>query len=112
MVEPISAGTLATGGRMIWEGIKWMVRSRQAPWSVVNMSATMAPHILPWYSVRFFSVSEKPIAIDLLSARTIRNGGGDRRQSAQKLAMVDPREGRDEHAISTQSFRKSRRLEG
>jgi hypothetical protein len=72
MVEPISAGTFVTGGRMIWEGIKWIVRSRQAPWSVVNMSATLAPHILPWYSIRLFAPSEKPFAIDLLSARTIR----------------------------------------
>jgi hypothetical protein len=70
MVEPVSA--FVTGGRMIWEGIKWIARSRQAPWSVVNMSATSAPHILPWYSVRLFAVSEKPFAIDLLSARTIR----------------------------------------
>ena len=71
MIEPISAGTFVTGGRMIWEGIKWMVGSRQAPWSVVNMSATLAPHILPWYSVRLFASSEKPFAIDLLSARAI-----------------------------------------
>ena len=76
MLEPISAGTFMTGGRMIWEGIKWIVRSRQAPWSVVSMSATLAPHILPWYAVRFFAhSSEKPFAVDLLSARTIRPKG-------------------------------------
>ena len=75
MIEPISAGTFATGGKMIWEGIKWIARSRQAPWSVVAMSATLAPHILPWYSVRLFSRNEKAYAIDLLSARTIRPKG-------------------------------------
>jgi hypothetical protein len=75
MIEPISAGTFTTGGKMIWEGVKWIARSRQAPWSVVNMSANLAAHILPWYSVRFFSRSEKPYAIDLLSARTIRPKG-------------------------------------
>jgi hypothetical protein len=75
MIEPISAGTFATGSKMIWEGIKWIARSRQAPWSVVDMSATLAPHILPWYSVRFFSRSQKPYALDLMSARTIRPKG-------------------------------------
>jgi hypothetical protein len=75
MVEPFSAGTFVTGGRMIWEGIKWIARSRQAPWSVVNISATLRPHIAPWYSVRFFSHPEKPFAIDLVSVRTIRPKG-------------------------------------
>jgi hypothetical protein len=75
MFEPISGGTFITGGRMIWEGIKWIGRSRQAPWSILNMSATLRPHISPWYSVRFFCHPEKPFAIDLLSVRTIRPKG-------------------------------------
>jgi hypothetical protein len=57
---------------MIWEGIKWITRSRQAPWSIINMSATLRPHIAPWYSVRFFCYPREPFAIDLASVRTIR----------------------------------------
>jgi hypothetical protein len=72
MVDPVSGGTLITGVRMIWAGIQWIVRSRQAPWSIINMSATLSPYISPWYSVRFFGDSEKPFAIDLVSVRTIR----------------------------------------
>jgi hypothetical protein len=75
MFDPVSGGTLMTGGRMIWEGIKWIARSRQAPWSIINMSATLGPHISPWYSIRFFGQSEKPFAIDLVSVRTIRPKG-------------------------------------
>jgi hypothetical protein len=75
MFEPISAGTFMTGGRMVWEGIKWIFRSRQAPWSFITMSADLRPHIAPWYSVRFFGHSEKPFAIDLVSVRTIRPKG-------------------------------------
>ena len=74
MFDPLGGG-LITGGRMIWEGIKWIARSRQTPWSMVNVSATLAPHIAPWYSVRFFSLSEKPFAIEVLSARSIRPKG-------------------------------------
>jgi hypothetical protein len=75
MTDPFSAGTFLTGGRMILEGIKWMVRSRQAPRSIINMSATLRPHIAPWYAVRFFGQPEKPFAIDLVSVRTIRPKG-------------------------------------
>ena len=72
MIDPLG-GELITGGRMIREGIKWIARSRKAPWSVINMSAT--PHISPWYSIRFFGQSEKPFAIDVVSVRTIRSKG-------------------------------------
>jgi hypothetical protein len=75
MVDPIGAGTLITGGRMIWAGIKWMVHSRRAPWSIVPMSATLRPHIAPWYSVRFFCYPQKQFAIDLASVQTIRPKG-------------------------------------
>jgi hypothetical protein len=61
-----------TGGRMILAGIQWIIGYRQAPWSIINLSATLAPYISPWYSVRFFGTSEKPFAIELVSARTIR----------------------------------------
>ena len=36
------------------------------------LSANLEGYIAPWYSVRFFCRSDKPFAIDLLSARTIR----------------------------------------
>ncbi|WP_315737969.1 hypothetical protein [Bradyrhizobium sp. SZCCHNR1093] len=57
---------------MIWTGIQWILRSRKAPWSVVPVSATISPHILPWYAVRFFSRSDRPFAVELLTVRTIR----------------------------------------
>jgi hypothetical protein len=72
MMEPVSAGGVITGLRMIWAGIQWMLRSRQAPWSAVPISATIRPHIPPWFSVRFFAVNEKPFAIEIVSVRTIR----------------------------------------
>ncbi len=37
MMEPIGTGTVVTGLRLIAEGSKWLWRSRQAPWSVVNL---------------------------------------------------------------------------
>ena len=72
MIEPVSAGSVMTGLRMIRTGVQWLLRSRQAPWSAVPISATIKPHILPWYSVRFFCLNERPFAIELLRARTIR----------------------------------------
>ena len=72
MIEPVSAGSVVTGLRMIRSGVQWLLRSRQAPWSAVPISATIRPHILPWYSVRFFCLNERPFAIELLRARTIR----------------------------------------
>ena len=72
MIEQASAGSVMTGLRMIRTGVQWLLRSRQAPWSAVPISATIKPHILPWYSVRFFCLNERPFAIELLRARTIR----------------------------------------
>ena len=72
MIEPVSAGSVVTGLRMIRTGVQWLLRSRQAPWSAVPISATIRPHILPWYSVRFFCLNERPFAIELLRAWTIR----------------------------------------
>jgi hypothetical protein len=69
MFEP---GTLLTGGRMIWSGIKWLMGSRDAPWSAVPLSADMKPHIPPWCAVRIFGYPEKTFAIDLVSVRSIR----------------------------------------
>ena len=71
MVDPLSGGALLTGGRMILQGIKWIIGIRDAPWSIINMSATLGPHISPWYSLRFFGQSEKPFAIYMISVRTI-----------------------------------------
>ena len=72
MIESVSADSVVTGLRMIRTGVQWLLRSRQAPWSAVPISATIRPHILPWYSVRFFCLNERPFAIELLRARTIR----------------------------------------
>jgi hypothetical protein len=66
------AGEALTGLRMIGTGISWLLKSRQAPWSAVDLTATIQPHILPWYDVRFWCLNERPTAIELLSARTIR----------------------------------------
>ena len=72
MIEPVSAGSVMTSLRMIRTGVQWLLRSRQAPWSAVPISATITPHVLPWYCVRFFCLNERPFAIELLRARTIR----------------------------------------
>jgi len=89
-MEALSAGSALTGLRMIAEGFKWLWRSRQAPWSAVSLTATMQPHILPWYAVRFWCVPEKAYAIELLSARTIRPGGLPLRR-ANRDAMLEMR---------------------
>jgi hypothetical protein len=94
MIEAVGAGSVMTGLRMIWTGVQWLLRSRQAPWSAVPISATIRPHILPWYSVRFFCLNEKPFAIELLSARTIRPKKLKLRRAASdmQLAMVEKSE--------------------
>jgi hypothetical protein len=94
MIEPVSAGGLMTGLRMIWAGILWLVQSRQAPWSAVPISATIRPHIIPWYSVRFFCLNERPFAIEILRARTIRPRKLKLRRAAsdRQLAMVEKSE--------------------
>lgn len=84
MIEAISASTFMTGGKMIWEGVKWIARSRQAPWSIVPLSASLEGYVAPWYSVRFFCRSDKAFAIDLLIARTIR---------PSNLRLKDPERG-------------------
>lgn len=71
----IGTSTLLTGGRMIVEAIRWMIHSRQGPWSDVLMSADLRGHIPPWYSVRIFCNPQKPFAVELLSVRTIRPKG-------------------------------------
>ena len=95
MMEPVSAGGVITGLRMIWAGIQWMLRSRQAPWSTVPISATIRPHILPWYSVRFFCLNEKPFAIEIVRARTIRPKKLKLRRAASdtQQVMVEKSEG-------------------
>ena len=94
MIEPVSAGSVMTGLRMIWTGIQWLLRSRQAPWSAVPIAATIRPHIPPWYSVRFFCLNERPFAIELLDARTIRPGKLKLRRAASDMqaAMVEKSE--------------------
>src|SRR6266705_1699369 len=94
MIEPVSAGGVMTGLRMIWTGVLWLLRSRQAPWSAVPISATIAPHILPWYSVRFFCLNERPLAIEIQRARTIRPRKLVLRRAAsdRQLAMVEKSE--------------------
>jgi len=77
---------------MIAEAIKWLWRSRQAPWSAINLTATMTPYILPWYAVRFWCSPEKPFAIELLSARTIRPVGLHLRRSDGNAQPVMRRE--------------------
>jgi hypothetical protein len=69
-MEPITTGM--TGLRMIAEGIKWIWRSQQAPWSVINLTATISPHVQSWYAVRFWCSPEKPFAVEILTAKTIR----------------------------------------
>lgn len=65
-MEPVSVGTLGTGLRMIWSGIRWIWQSRQAPWTAINLTATLTPHDRDWYAVRFFGANDKPFAIELL----------------------------------------------
>ena len=88
MIEQASAGSVMTGLRMIRTGVQWLLRSRQAPWSAVPISATIRPHILPWYSARFFCVNEKPFAIELLRARTIRPKKLKLRRAASDMQSV------------------------
>ena len=88
MIEPVSAGSVMTGLRMIWTGIQWLLRSRQAPWSAVPISATITPHILPWYCVRFSCLNERPFAIELLRARTIRPKKLKLRRAASDMQSV------------------------
>ena len=71
MIEPIGASAALNGFRMIWTGVRWILRSKQAPWNVISMSASLEPYMLLCYSVRFFCPSEKPFAIELLTARII-----------------------------------------
>jgi hypothetical protein len=72
MVKPISLGTAGTGLRMIREGIRWLWHSRQAPWSAINISANLVPHVGSWHNVRFWAINDKPFAIEIFSVRTIR----------------------------------------
>jgi hypothetical protein len=71
-VEPLSVGTGLTGLKMIWEGVKWLWRSRQAPWSAVPFRATMRHHEGTWYSVNLWSPNDNPFQVEVLSVRTIR----------------------------------------
>jgi len=71
-MEPLSAGTGLTGLKMIWEGVKWLWRSRQAPWSAVHFRATMRQHEGTWYSVSLWCPNDNPFQIEVLSVRTIR----------------------------------------
>ena len=88
MIEPVSAGSAMTGLRMIWAGVQWLLRSRQAPWSAVPISVTIKPHILPWYSVRFFCLNERPFGIEILKARTIRPKKLKLRRAASDIQSV------------------------
>jgi hypothetical protein len=45
-MEPVTLGTAGTGLRMIWEGIRWLWHSRQAPWTTINLAATMLSYIV------------------------------------------------------------------
>ncbi len=94
MIEPVSAGSVVTGFRMIWAGVQFLLRSRREPWSAVPISATIRPHILPWYSVRFFCLNERPFAIEIVRARTIRPKKLRLRRAASdmQLAMVEKSE--------------------
>ena len=94
MIEPASAGSVMTGLRMIRTGVQWLLRSRHAPSSAVPISATIRPHILPWYSVRFFCLNERPFAIELLRVRTIRPKKLKLRRaaSAKQAVMVEKSE--------------------
>jgi hypothetical protein len=71
-MEPLSTGTGLTGLKMIWEGMKWLWRSRQAPWSAVHFRATMRQHEGNWYSITLWCPNDKPFQIEVLSVRTIR----------------------------------------
>jgi hypothetical protein len=88
MIEPISAGGAMTGLRMIWAGLTWLIRSRQAPWSAVPISATIRPHILPWYEVTFRGANPKPFVVELLSVRTIRPVGLPLRRCSDERGPV------------------------
>ena len=88
MIEPVSAGSVMTSLRMIRTGVQWLLRSRQAPWSAVPISATITPHILPWYCVRFSCLNERPFAIELLRARTIRPKKLKLRRAASDMQSV------------------------
>ena len=59
---------------MILQGIKWIIGIRDAPWSIINMSATLGPHYFPLvFSPVLLVKAEKPFAIDMISVRTIQS---------------------------------------
>jgi hypothetical protein len=75
VMEPLSAGTGLTGLRMIWAGVKWLWRSRQAPWSTVPFRATLTHHEGAWYSISLWCPNDRPYQIEVLGVRTVRPKG-------------------------------------
>lgn len=75
MIDPVSAGA-STGLRMIWEGIKWVWRSRQAPWSALSVRATLGKvGESGWRQITIQAPQDNPYPVEILSVRTIRPSG-------------------------------------
>jgi hypothetical protein len=84
MIEPVSAHDRSEddldGGPMVASVASGAV-------AAVPISATIRPHILPRYSVRFFCLNER-FAIELLRARTIRPKKLKLRRAASDMQAV------------------------
>jgi hypothetical protein len=72
-MEPVSTGLSFL--KPISEGLQWLWRKRQAPWSDVPLRANVRHYEGPWYRVALSCPNDKPYPIEVLTVRTVKPKG-------------------------------------